>query len=1400
MKSNLLKYISIIVITFLLGAVVAYAQNIIRVRGGGTGAATLPQDILLVGNGLSAITGTSSPTVGHIYASSTTATSTFAGGVDVLGGCLAVSGNCFVPGSANWGSISGALSTQSDLQAALDGKLTVSVYFASTTPEHITGLPNLSITQSQISDLLSAAFSTTTAGTNHSLLFTTDQSTDTNSYLLGLKYDTVSNLYAKANIAYLNGTGTPMVWLAAHDALSPGNDHFHFSIETKERTSNQLQSRLEIDHTCDVVGDECYVSTASGANLRVGSGGDLLIVDGNVLHENAFDLFPENQSADGFRFDLNGATPRLTALDSSVLELADSLNIRGTNSGLSIYNTNASSTIRLTGESADDYRGFYVEYGGVPNVAVLGTHNTADSDVSNDIPQISFERAGGINLLQDVTLYGNLNGLTITESQISDLTHYTDSDVSSYLTGGTGITESAGTLTFDCSEVEGTGINCTGGEAIELDATGDWTGTLDNLEAAQFLRADASDTATGEITFSGGLITTNATATNATTTGVHNIGSHLTVSGTSATSTIAGGLTIESTGFVYDRQTNSVGIGQAPTTTLTVTSSNANGTAHFQTTGQAFANTLVLENFGNAAVDRGTGILFKVPGSSNAVEGGQIKSAIETAASNAYMSFSTRNSSTLVERMRITAAGNVGVATDTPMSKLAVDGTVSSTECFADASNGDCVDAMATVICLSPAYCDFVADGTDDEDTFKAAFNFATTTGNGKVIIKNGDYYLNPEELQLTSNMVIEGEGGRDSARLHMNASAGSSARLFRVDGAVNGYITNIEIRNLYFINDENPLGTEPDTGTFAIKAGYTASTTIEKIRTEQFHTPVEFNDSNEIYVNRYVDYSGQYNTSNGAKNLVSFRGVDNSTVENSTGWTNDTTFRCAGCQNVTFFNNDSYVGSLELSNFEGRQHTENIKIIENRFHQMDSAGISCLGYSTSTSVLKLVEGIYYACYDILVEGNTIEIGTSTAPASIDFTVTDSAVANQYASNEGVAMGKLIIKDNIINGSGESDTASGIKIGRAGQGRGQNIEISGNKIRNLGTKPLIVWNSSNVQISNNEITNYNRSNGSSGTYHNAGISIMGTTTRTSDTIKVHNNILDANYSTNGYGIYLDDSNYFNAVEIYDNLIKNATTSIVYETSYLPPSSRVKNNFTSTSTDLWNIATSTGNLLYVDKDGDFFATQTAVIGDATPNEGILTVGGNIHARKDNSYIGVDDNSIPRIGFTKKAGSNPFIAFGATTDLLFRRNSSNHISSGGTFTTLMTLDAETGNLLLDSSGGILSVGTTTATSTFAGNVEVGGTLLSSDIAFSLKDKTQIFTLSEGDKLDKETQFKYGIVDDDLVLLNREQKPIRIFHQDGTVDGEPVTGSGQATPWYVFVIFGVILVSYVEIRRKG
>jgi len=76
---------------------------------------------------------------------------------------------------------------------------------------------------------------------------------------------------------------------------------------------------------------------------------------------------------------------------------------------------------------------------------------------------------------------------------VTNLTTWVRGKIDAYLSGGQGITYSSGAISFDCSEVEGTGIDCSG-ENITLDATGAWTGTFDGLEGASYLANSFSTT------------------------------------------------------------------------------------------------------------------------------------------------------------------------------------------------------------------------------------------------------------------------------------------------------------------------------------------------------------------------------------------------------------------------------------------------------------------------------------------------------------------------------------------------------------------------------------------------------------------------------------------------------------------------------------------------------------------------------------------------------------------------------------------------------------------------------------------------------------------------------------------------------------------------------------------
>lgn len=165
---------------------------------------------------------------------------------------------------------------------------------------------------------------------------------------------------------------------------------------------------------------------------------------------------------------------------------------------------------------------YYLEYSNINNRwgtsstdfwETTQTARTADDLSDNTLSDLS-------DVDDENALFGNLLSYTgsgwattttstlaiNTDNLVEGITNlfFTTARIDSHLSGDEGITYSAGSISFDCSEVEGVGINCTG-EDITLDATGDWTGTLDGLEASQFLRSDTTDTSNGEITFEAGL-------------------------------------------------------------------------------------------------------------------------------------------------------------------------------------------------------------------------------------------------------------------------------------------------------------------------------------------------------------------------------------------------------------------------------------------------------------------------------------------------------------------------------------------------------------------------------------------------------------------------------------------------------------------------------------------------------------------------------------------------------------------------------------------------------------------------------------------------------------------------------------------------------------------------------
>lgn len=138
----MIKKFLILILLGLTLTVYAADPDVFKVRQGGTGADTLPT-LLLQGNGKLPITGTSSPTFATFTATSTTASSTAANGINLTGGCFSVSGVCLtsntsgltgsgVPGRATfWDGVSSITSDSTFLFDSVADRLTFT--YASTT-------------------------------------------------------------------------------------------------------------------------------------------------------------------------------------------------------------------------------------------------------------------------------------------------------------------------------------------------------------------------------------------------------------------------------------------------------------------------------------------------------------------------------------------------------------------------------------------------------------------------------------------------------------------------------------------------------------------------------------------------------------------------------------------------------------------------------------------------------------------------------------------------------------------------------------------------------------------------------------------------------------------------------------------------------------------------------------------------------------------------------------------------------------------------------------------------------------------------------------------------------------------------------------------------------------------
>lgn len=139
-------------------------------------------------------------------------------------------------------------------------------------------------------------------------------------------------------------------------------------------------------------------------------------------------------------------------------------------SNVTITNSGATLTISSSGSGGGGDQNWEVVDGALTPTTTVGIIVNASSSIS-ELHTADLEATDSFNFL------GTL---------ITNVSTWFEGLFDSYATGGTGVTVSSGDISFDCSEVEGTGIDCSG-ENITLDASGNWSGTFDNQEGTYYL-------------------------------------------------------------------------------------------------------------------------------------------------------------------------------------------------------------------------------------------------------------------------------------------------------------------------------------------------------------------------------------------------------------------------------------------------------------------------------------------------------------------------------------------------------------------------------------------------------------------------------------------------------------------------------------------------------------------------------------------------------------------------------------------------------------------------------------------------------------------------------------------------------------------------------------------------
>lgn len=262
-------------------------------------------------------------------------------------------------------------------------------------------------------------------------------------------------------------------------------------------------------------------------------------------------------------------------------------------------------------------------------------------------------------------------------------------------------------------------------------------------------------------------VTGNSTFSDSLSVGGNLTGSSLTVTNALATSTLAGGFTLDTSGFVYQKSTGRVGIGTAnPTNTLTVLADSNNlGISLYNpwTTGKQVANMYSSSGSGVLDLFRSDGLTIgsRISGEktiNSFVNSGGGNFGIGTSIPLAKLDISqiSGGSTTLLSIasstnglgtstvFAVTANGNVGIGTSTPVDKLQIKNTNTSIA-FGETSPG-------VALIYEP--------GNNSMYMRAYALRFQSNGNNTRLSIEdNGNIYFNSNQLSLTQSSGYLGVG-----------------------------------------------------------------------------------------------------------------------------------------------------------------------------------------------------------------------------------------------------------------------------------------------------------------------------------------------------------------------------------------------------------------------------------------------------------------------------------------------------------------------------------------------------------------------------------------------------------------------------------------------------------------